>query len=137
MDPSEVQERRDLVLSWQLHYGMQPRHDSRLTELFANGVCDWPPDVVARELVATDFIYKQTLYGELVEDFLRRVAVRLRERHRMSWTATWTIVRFYAPIALKLLCLERCGLVIPPPGRALEVGTLFQSDTRQEEGGGI
>ena len=72
-----------------------------------------PADQVARELVCTDFIYKQTLYGEVIEEFLRAVATRLRRRHRLSWTATWTIVRFYGPTALKLMCLSGCGLRMP------------------------
>lgn len=107
-------ERRKQVQEWQRFYNMSPREDSRLTEMYAQGECDWSADVVARELVSTDFIYQNTLYGEVIETFMRLVATRLKKRHRLSWTATWQIVKFYAPIALKLICLERCGLRIPP-----------------------
>lgn len=99
--------------AWQEHYNMKPRSDSKLTRMFVSGELPWSADVVARELMATDFIFKQTLYGELSERFFRAVAHRLRKRHRLSWTATWDIVRFYAPIALKLMCLGHCGLRIP------------------------
>jgi hypothetical protein len=94
---------------------MEPRTDSRLTELFCTDKLseDWTADIVVRELVATDFLFKNTLYGEILEDFMRMVAYELRRRYRLTWTKTWEIVKFYAPIALKLLCLERSGLMIP------------------------
>lgn len=100
---------------WQRTYNMIPRQDSRLTELFCSGQLpsEWTAPLVARELVATDFIYKNTLYGEMVEEFMRIVAADLRRKYRISWAKTWEIVRFYGPPALKLLCLERCGLAIP------------------------
>ena len=108
-------QRIQLVHAWQRHYGMEPRHDSKLTELFADGALGHTPaDVVARELLATDVVYKQTLYGEFIEEFLRGVAARLRHEHPgLTWTATWTIVRFYGPIALKLMCVSSAGLMIP------------------------
>jgi len=99
--------------AWQRYYNMEPRDDSKLTRLFVEGKVDWPVDVVARELMATDFIYKNTLYGEVIEEFMRGVADRLKRKHRLSWTATWDVVRFYAPIALKLMLLDRCGVRIP------------------------
>jgi hypothetical protein len=96
-------------------YSMEPRDDSRLTELFCTNKLstEWTAGVVARELVATDFIFKNTLYGEVIEDFMRKVANKLRQQYHLSWTRTWEIVKFYAPIALKLLCLERSGLAVP------------------------
>jgi len=99
--------------AWQRYYNMEPRDDSKLTRLFVEGKVDWPVDVVARELMATDFIYKNTLYGEVIEEFMRGVADRLKRKHGLSWTATWDVVRFYAPIALKLILLDRCGVRIP------------------------
>jgi hypothetical protein len=107
-------ERQDLLHSWQRYYNMEPRADSRLTQRYVAGEVDWPVDMVARELVATEFLYKETLYGELIEDFLRGVAARLRREHGLSWTATWNIVKFYGPVALKLMCLDASGLRIPP-----------------------
>ena len=105
--------RAEAVRAWQRYYGMEPRDDSRLTTMYALGEVDGAPDAVARELVATDFIYQHTPYGELIEDFLRAVAARLRAEHALSWKATWQVVRFYGPIALRLMCLDRCGLRIP------------------------
>jgi hypothetical protein len=106
--------RIDMVRAWQRHYGMEPRDDSRLTWLFADGLVAMPADMVARELLATDYIYKRTLYGELIQSFLRRVADALRTEHpKLSWKATWDIVRFYGPIALKLMCVAATGERIP------------------------
>lgn len=107
--------KRDLVHSWQRHYGMEPRTDSKLTDLYVEGHLGWMgPDEVARELVATDFLYRETLYGVLLEDFLRGVAAELRTHHpRLSWSATWNIVRFYGPTALKLMVLSSAHLQVP------------------------
>ena len=101
--------------AWQRHYNMEPRADSKLTELFADGhLGAMRVDEVARELVATDFLYKHTLYGDVIEDFMRRVAERLRAEHPgLSWARTWEVVRIYAPIALKLMCVSSAGVRIP------------------------
>lgn len=105
--------RVEMVHAWQRHYHMEPRADSQLTRLFADGELGMTADQVARELVCTDFLYKRTLYGDLLEDFMRAVARRLRDETQLSWTATWQIVRFYAPPALKLMCLSSSGLYLP------------------------
>jgi hypothetical protein len=107
------EERIHSVHEWQRFYGMEPRSDSKLTRMFAEGSVNMYPDQVARELMATDFIYKFTLYGEMLEEFLRKVAARMKEQHDMTWTATWQIVRFYGPIALKLICLMQASQTIP------------------------
>lgn len=106
-------ERLALLHEWQRYYNMSPRPDSRLTQMFVEGLCPLPVDEVARELMCTDFIFKQTLYGETIEEFMKIVAARLKKRYRITWTATWTIVRFYAPIALKLICLSSSLQRIP------------------------
>jgi len=128
--------------AWQRYYNMEPRDDSKLTRLFVEGKVDWPVDVVARELMATDFIYKNTLYGEVIEEFMRGVAERLKRKHRLSWTATWDVVRFYAPIALKLMLLDRCGVRIPEalgnaavPGGTIVVGVEGIGGKGKKEGG--
>ena len=92
---------------------MEPRDDSSLTEMYARGELCMTSQEVARELMATDFIYKNTLYGETIEEFMREVAISLREMHNISWGATWTIVRAYAPMALKLMMLSASGVKIP------------------------
>lgn len=107
------EQRLNALHAWQRFYNMDPRSDSRLTHMFVNGEIDWPVDVVARELMATHYIFHTTLYGELIERFLREVANRLRRRYRISWAATWEIVRFYGPIALKLICLMQTHGRIP------------------------
>ena len=112
-------EREACVHAWQRHYRMEPRMDSKLTGLFAAGQLapHVTADVIARELVATDYVYKSTLYGELIEEFMRGVAARLRAVYpNLSWPATWHIVRFYGPIALRLMCLSATGLRIPEAG---------------------
>ena len=102
-----------MVHAWQRHYNMQPRSDSRLTQMFADGTTPLQADEVARELMATDFIYKHTLYGQLIEEFMRHVADYVHKTYKLSWTATWNIVRFYGPIAIKLICLLNSGQQIP------------------------
>lgn len=108
-------ERRAQVHAWQRHYNMEPRDDSRLTELYAAGETGaMTAHEVARELVATDYVYRATLYGEVIEAFMRRVAERLRAAHPgLSWAGTWTVVRAYAPIALRLMCVRSAGVAIP------------------------
>ena len=106
--------RLEQVHYWQRVYNMKPRDDSQLTKRFVNGEIDWPPDVVARELMATDYIYKETLYGEIIEEYMRGMASRLRARHpQLSWSKTWELVKFYGPISLKLLMLLSCNGSIP------------------------
>lgn len=106
--------RKNEVHYFQRMLNMEPRDDSALTEMYANGQLYTSAAEVARELMATDFIYKTTLYGELIEDFMRGVANRLRHIHcPLSWTSTWTIVRAYAPSALKLMLLSSSGVRIP------------------------
>lgn len=102
------------VQDWQRFYNMEPRSDSQLTALYERGLL---PGVsarkVARELVATHFIYQNTLYKELIEEYMRHVANRLRATYALSWTSTWQIVRFYAPIALKLHMVIQTATRIP------------------------
>jgi len=115
MDDATPHLRREHVRAAQRQLNMTPRDDSRLTELFANG--QLPPymsaEVVARELMCTDFIYKNTLYGEVIQDYMRAVAGSLRDTYKLSWDATWNITRFYAPIALKLMCVSSSGIRVP------------------------
>ena len=107
--------RREAVWEAQRKLGMVPRSDSRLTEFFARS--ELPPfmtaDVVARELMCTDFVYRETLYGELIEEYMRCVARHLRDAYHLSWSATWNVTRFYAPIALKLMCVSSSGIRVP------------------------
>lgn len=103
---------REDVETWQRAYGMEPRGDSRLTEKFVRGEVAWPADEVARELVCTDYLYQTTLYGELLEEYLRLVAARVNAMG-VPWKATWKIVTFYGPLSLKCMCLDACGVRFP------------------------
>lgn len=107
--------RRREVYDEQLRLNMIPRDDSRLTELYVNGNLPeyMTAKVVARELMCTDFIYKNTLYGEVIEEYMRIIANLLREAYNLSWQATWNITRFYAPIALKLMCVRSSCIRVP------------------------
>ena len=113
MQRDEYDRRVQEVHGWQRYYNMEPRGDSHLTRLYAEGKVDLHPAEVARELMATDFIFKNTLYGEIIEDFMREVAARVRRTYRLSWKATWDVVRVYAPPMLKLICLMQSGVRIP------------------------
>ena len=108
------EERRNALYAWQRSYNMEPRPDSSLTTMFINGELNMPVDQVARELMCTDFLYKHTLYGNLLEEFLRKVAHRIKDQYKISWTATWNIVRFYGPIAMKVISLLQSAQHIPP-----------------------
>lgn len=108
-----MNERRELLHAWQRHYNMIPRSDSKLTELYVNQQLTMSVDEVARELMATEFIYKNTLYGEVIEEFMRIVADRLKNEYNLPWKETWQLVSFYAPIALKLMCLSSSGKFVP------------------------
>ena len=114
-DPCKMNSQRLSCLhNWQRYYGMEPRNDSRLTRLYAEGRINDSPDAVARELVYTDYIFKTTLYGEFSADFFKGVANRLKVGYpSLTWTDIWEIATFYSPIALKLLMVLRCGIEMP------------------------
>ena len=102
------------VKEWQKFFGMSPRNDSALTVKYEKGELPFhTARSVARELVATHFIFQETLYGEVIEGYMRCVAERLRSTYHLSWSATWEIVRFYAPIALKLMMVCSTNIRIP------------------------
>ena len=115
-DPCTYEARVAEVHAHQCALNMAPRSDSHLTELYATE--QLPPDmdasVVARELMATHYLYSFTLYGDLLEAFMRHVATTLRAQYPgLSWASTWEIVRAYGPPALKLMCLSSSGQFIP------------------------
>lgn len=104
--------------------GMNPREDSRLTRQYAEGCAD--PEFasvqdVVHELYIVDGIFRTTLYGEVIEDVMRRVADQLRERYRVTWTVAWDIVRFYVPTMLKLHMLRRSGVQLCGDGACAEI----------------
>ena len=111
----EIVRRRAEVHNAQKALNMTPRADSRLTELYAHRHLPlyMSADVVARELLSTDFIYSETLYGEVIETYMRSLANMVKETYEISWNATWNLTRFYAPIALKLMCVSSSGIRIP------------------------
>ena len=100
------------VCNAQRALGMEPRADSRLTQSFVAGTAEpeySSPEIVAHELVMTDHIYSTTLYGDIIEEVMRNVARWIRRKYKLSWTDSWSIVRFYAPTMLKLHCMISTG----------------------------
>lgn len=110
-----VAERVAEVHAAQRNLHMEPREDSHLTALYAHGELPthMTAEVVARELLATDFVYKTTPYGDVIAEYMRCVADYLRTAYDLTWPATWQIVRFYAPLALKLMCVSASGGFVP------------------------
>ena len=89
---------------------------------------------------AVDFVYKHTLYGEVIEEFMRRVAARVRALHGTSWTATGgePLLRAHRPPPARL---GRAGLAVPqarPPrrtGRAEEAAAPRRPRRRRASSG--
>jgi len=115
--------RREQVWAEQRRMGMEPRNDSRLTALYADGGADveFPTArAVAHELCLTDLIHRRTLYGDIIEAAMRRVAYALKEDYPgLPWKDVWDVVRFYAPTMLKLHCLRSTGHRLDVDVRAL------------------
>ena len=106
--------RIDLVNSEQLRLGMIPRNDSLLTYNFAIG--NVPPyfenpETVAREIYVVSRIYDDTMYGQLIESVMRKIANHVHYKYKLEWGDTWEIVRFYVPSMLKFYCVKKRGLV--------------------------
>ena len=105
----------DELRSEQLKLGMEPRHDSVLSMLYAQGNV---PDelknvkVVAKELKIVDHIYKHTNYSNIIEDVMREIAHHIHFKYRIEWDTTWDIVRFYVPDMLKLYSVKKYGIKI-------------------------
>ena len=102
----------DEVHKCQIHRGMTPRNDSILTYNYALGnVPDYLNDAetVAKELVAVDYIFKNTNYSAIIEDVMREVAHHLKYKYHLDWNTTWEIARFYVPEMLKLYCVKKNG----------------------------
>jgi hypothetical protein len=115
-DVDTPESREEEVKRYQVMMGMQPRIDSRLTYQYSRKMRpDFrSPREVANELVSTNFIYENTIYGEVIESFLRKVAKRIKtEDPSTSWTDVWKIVPFYGSIALKLMLVSACLIRIP------------------------
>ena len=100
------EQRLNHVCEIQKKYGMEPRTDSILTKKYASGETDMTAQEVAKELVCVDYIYKNTLYGEFIEDYMREIAGKLKNKYRITWTQAWDITRFYGPTSLKLMCMK-------------------------------
>ncbi len=95
-------------------YGMEPRKDSYLSKMYANYETDLCALDVVKELISVDYIYKNTLYGEMIQDYMRELAKLIKENYNLTWTQTWEIVRFYGPDSLKLMSIISTDTEIPP-----------------------
>lgn len=102
----------DEVYECQKKIGMSPRADSLLTYNYAIGnVPDYLDNAesVANELVAVDYIFKNTNYSAIIEDVMREVAHNLKYKYHLDWNSTWEMTRFYVPDMLKLYCVKKNG----------------------------
>ena len=108
-----MENRLALLQAKQRELGMVPRQDSLLTKKWLNGEVNESADEIAKELMCTHFLYKNTLYSEMLEEYMRRMAAEVKKRYLLSWSAVWGIVRFYGPMSLKLFMAERCQVHMP------------------------
>tara|TARA_B100000475_G_C15029823_1_gene327531 strand:- start:69 stop:458 length:390 start_codon:yes stop_codon:yes gene_type:complete len=112
----EQKERLNAVKQKQLELGMNPRSDSILAYNYAiEKVPKYLDDsnIIAKELVIVDYIYKNTDYSEIIEDVMREVAGFVKHYYKLDWNTTWEIVRFYVPDMLKLYCIKKHNIKIP------------------------
>jgi len=101
------------VCDLQKSYGMTPRDDSILTQKYANKQIEGPPEDIAKELFCVDYIYCNTIYGEIIEEYMRCLASLIKQKYKLSWNDTWEIVKFYGPDSLKLICVTNSNIRIP------------------------
>ncbi len=110
---TEYEQRVNKVMEYQKKFGMEPRTDSYLTKMYGNQETEYSAEEVAKELVCVDYIFKNTLYGEFQEDYMRELAKLVKNKYMISWTDAWDIVKYYGPISLKLMCLISAKEKIP------------------------
>lgn len=110
---TEYEQRVNEVVEFQKKFGMEPRTDSYLTKMYGNKETEYSAEEVAKELVCVNYIFTNTLYGELQEDYMRQLAKLLKNKYNLTWTSAWEIVKYYGPISLKLLCLTSSNEHIP------------------------
>ena len=107
--------RVDEVRQMQIKFGMEPRDDSILTYRYAIGdVPDYlnSSESVAKELVIVDYIFKNSNYGQIIEEVMREVAGFIHFKHKLDWVSAWDITRFYVPDMLKMYMIKKHGIDI-------------------------
>lgn len=67
-------------------------------------------NVVAKELVHVDFIYKNSNYSQIIEDVMREIAYHFKFKYNLDWNTTWEMTRFYVPEMLKMYCIRKYNL---------------------------
>ena len=107
------QKKKNEILNLQKMFGMEPRNDSVLTEKYAKGETERDAMSIVTELICVDYIYRETLYDCLLEDYMRILAGFLKNKYKLTWTDTWNIVRFYGPESLKIMCVVSTDKKIP------------------------
>lgn len=111
---STIKDRIEGVAYWQRKNEMEPRDDSILTWRHATGFQTGISDIaIAKELVAVNYIFKNTWYSRLIEDSMRLMASHLVENYALNWKISWYIVRKYVPDMLKLYCMHKQNIRIP------------------------
>lgn len=106
------------ICAIQRSMGMNPRDDSLLTVNYAlgqTGSLYKSPYEVAQDLTAVDLIYETTLYAEIVEDLMRRIAAWIEAAYGLPWGDVWALVRAFAPTMIKLYCVDACPALIQTP----------------------
>lgn len=111
VDMDEYERRKDEIRLLQVERGMAPRPDSKLSDQYARGLLPHTTaEEVVDELISVHQIFVYTRYDQVLEETMRCLASLVKDTYHLTWTQTWTIVRFYAPTMLKLWCLEENGV---------------------------
>ena len=122
-----VLERRiESITTLQRKNGMEPRDDSLLTwthvcqeeSLSCDAVnvqktYDTCATVVVKELLAVDYIYKNSDYKALLERTMRTAAANLVHEHGVQWGDAYALCRKYITPMMKLYCLLPSHMQIP------------------------
>ena len=104
---SNVSEQIQMVQSKQREKGMEPRDDSKLTFQFATNNTDFSLDEITNELVLHDAIFRNTEYGDHIEELMRYFANYIVTNYKLHWGDTYKIVRTYVPQMYKLHCAQK------------------------------
>ena len=107
--------RIDDIAKLQEKNGMTSRDDSLLTWKHVNRFSKTSPNdiTIAKELVAVDYVHKNTKYSQLIEEVMRLVASELVQKENFQWGDAYKLSRKYIPDMIKLYCLFKEQQQIP------------------------
>jgi len=104
--------------------GVVPRDDSTLGTKFIQGELSslWTAQQVAAEMCATQRLYKDTNYKQVLELSLRLIANEMHKRYPVvSWTTLWKYTKIYGADAVKYAAIRQnssdmnyfdCGVIV-------------------------